>query len=147
MVDVFEAAYRVAHDFKGGAVALAARIGRNPGTLLNELNPACETAKLGIGEAQAITFATQDPRIAQAMLAPIGYTAVALPDYDKVGDTALLDLFITRDEQSGRFAEALSKALEDGRISADEFEAIEAAGMEAVGALLTLISRLKGMVR
>ena len=39
-MDVFEAAYRVAHDFRpDGAVGLARRLGKNPGTLLNKLNP------------------------------------------------------------------------------------------------------------
>lgn len=146
-MDVFEAAYRVAHDFKGGTVALAARIGRNPGTLLNEVNPACETAKLGIGEAAAMTAAANDPRIPAAMLAAINYTAVPLPDYERVSDGALLDLFLNRDSELGEFAAVVRQALDDGEISAREFELIEAEGLQAVTAFLTLIGRLKGMVR
>lgn len=43
-MDVLHAAYVVAHEFKPkGAVGLAAKLGVNPGTFLNRVNPEQET--------------------------------------------------------------------------------------------------------
>lgn len=61
-MDVHDAAYRVAHDFlPDGAVGLARKLGKVPGTFLNQLNPHQETAKLGLGDAVAKQAAV-DPR-------------------------------------------------------------------------------------
>ena len=63
MTDVFDAAYRVAHDFKpDGAVGLARRLGKNPGTFLNKLNPHQETHHLTLGEAVLLPAVPRDTK-------------------------------------------------------------------------------------
>lgn len=146
-MDVLEASYRVAHDYKGGAVALAARMGKNPGTLLNKLNPHCETSALSLSDAVAISVVTGDRRICEAFAAVLDCAVIALPDHEKTSDAALLDLLLERDSAFGEFAGALREAIADGSVSQAEFEILEREGLQAVAALLTLLSRLKGMVR
>lgn len=146
-MDVFEAAYRVAHDYKGGAVALAGRLGKNPGTLLNKLNPHHETCVLSLSDAVAISVVTGDRRILEAFAAVLDCAVIALPDHETTSDAALLDLLLHKDSELGDFASALSDAIADGKVTAAEFSAMEREGLQAVAALLTLLSRLKGMVR
>lgn len=98
-MNVFDAVYRVAHDFADrGAVGLAARIGKNAGTFLNEVSGTCETAKLGLGTAVAMSVAANDARILHAFADALGFVAVRRPAASaEAGDAALLDLFLSLD--------------------------------------------------
>lgn len=147
-MDVHDAAYRVAHDFvPDGAVGLARKLGVNPGTLLNQLNPSQETAKLGIGQAVAMSAMSGDARILHAFADSIGYLALPKPDFSKVSDSSLLEILLMRDERQGNFASSISSALADGAISESEYKEIELAGYLAAAAALELVLRLKGLCR
>lgn len=143
-MDIFDAAYRVAHDFPDrGAVGLAIKIGKNPGTLLNEISPGCETAKLGLGTALAMSVAANDPRILHAFADALGFVAVRRPTLgDGVADEAILDLFLSRDVRTGSFAETVSAALADGRITKDEMGEINAKAYQAAAAIFDIRARL-----
>lgn len=145
-MDVFEAAYRVAHDFRpDGAVGLARRLGKNPGTLLNKLNPHQETHHLTLGEAVAMSIAAGDVRIAQAMAWEMGGVFVMLPPAAGASDLELLTLMLQRDVSGGRFAQTVEQCLEDGRISARDWQAIRDAGVTYVSAFMALMQRFEGM--
>lgn len=147
-MDVLDAAYRVAHDFPDrGAVGLAARLDKNPGTFLNELAAGCETAKLGLGTAVAMSLATGDPRILHAFADALGYVAVCRPDpAAEASDSALLDLFLSRDSLLGEFGLVVQQALADGRISAEEMGDIKRRAYAAVAAIFDIRARLQGLV-
>lgn len=145
-MDVFEAAYRVAHDFRpDGAVGLARNLGENPGTLLNKLNPHQETHHLTLGEAVAMSIASGDVRIAQAFAWEVGGAFVRLPPAAAASDLELLTLMLQRDEAGGRFAQTVEQCLEDGRISARDWQAIRDAGVTYVSAFMALMQRFEGM--
>lgn len=145
-MDFMYAAYRVAHDFADrGAVGLAARLDKNPGTFLNELSPGCDTAKLGLGTAVAMSLAANDFRILHAFADTCGHLAFPKPDLSNVSDQALLDLWFARDEAAGRFAETVRRALADGGISAAEFSEIKAAAYRYAAAVLEIVARLEGL--
>jgi len=145
-MDVFEAAYRVAHDFRpDGAVGLARRLGKNPGTLLNKLNPHQETHHLTLGEAVAMSIAAGDVRIAQAFAWEVGGVFVRLPQPAGASDLELLTLMLQRDVSGGRFAQMVEQCLEDGRISARDWQAIRDAGVTYVSAFMALMQRFEGM--
>lgn len=143
-MDIFDAAYRVAHDFPDrGAVGLAIKIGKNPGTLLNEISPGCETAKLGLATALAMSVAANDPRILHAFADALGFVAVRRPTLsDGVADEAILDLFLSRDVRAGTFAETVSAALADGRITKDEMGEINAKAYQVAAAIFDIRARL-----
>ncbi len=142
-MDVFEASYRVAHDFRpDGAVGLARRLGKNPGTLLN---PHQETHHLTLGEAVAMSIASGDARIAQAFAWEMGGVFVKLPPKAGASDLELLTLMLQRDEAGGRFAATVEQCLEDGRISARDWQAIRDAGVGYVSAFMALMQRFEGM--
>lgn len=144
-MDVFDAAYRVAHDYPGGAVALARVLGKNPGTFLNEVNPGQETHKLGMGDAVAASIAARDFRILRAFADACGHLAFPKPPLGGVSDEALLDLFLKRDAALAAFASVIRQALEDGAISEREFRAIRAAGNEYAATVLEIVARLEGL--
>jgi len=119
-MDVFEAAYRVAHDFRpDGAVGLARRLGKS--------------------------IASGDARIAQAFAWEMGGVFVKLPTRAGASDLELLTLMLQRDEAGGRFASTVEQCLEDGRISARDWQAIRDAGVGYVSAFMALMQRFEGM--
>lgn len=145
-MDVLKAAYDVAHDFPDrGAVGLAARLDKNAGTFLNELSPGCETAKLGLGTALAMTLATKDYRILYAFADTCGHLAFPKPDFSRVSDAALLDMFLVRDEAAGRFAETVRLALADGSVSRAELSRIRERAHSYAAAVLEIVARLEGL--
>lgn len=145
-MDVFEAAYRVAHDFRpDGAVGLARKLGKNPGTFLNKLNPHQETHHLTVGEAVAMSHAAGDTRIVQAMAWEMGGAFVKLPPMEGASDMELLTLLLVREEKEGVFAETVLRCLDDGRISEKDWREIRTAGMAYLGAFMGLMQRFEGM--
>jgi hypothetical protein len=147
-MDIFDAAYRVAHDFpERGAVGLALKIGKNPGTFLNEVSGTVETAKLGLATAVAMSVAADDPRILHAFADAMGFVAIKRPSpHDDASDQALLDLFLSRDIRAGSFAKAVASAIEDGHISRDEMADIQERAYQAAQAIFDIRSRLAGLV-
>lgn len=145
-MDVFEAAYRVAHDFKpNGAVGLARKLGKNPAVLLNKLNPNQETHHLSLGDAVAISHAADDDRIAQAFAWERGGFFVRWPQRSGASDMELLTLWMTREQRSGQFAAVVERCYADGGISEQDWREIKAAGMAYVAAFLELMHRFEGM--
>lgn len=143
-MDVFEAAYRLAHDFEpDGAVGLARKLGVNPGTLLNQLNPNTDTHTLALGRAVQMSVFTEDPRILDAFAGEMGRVTFPLPKAGAVSDMAMLDLVLLRDERVGEFAGLLNKAWEDGRITQGEIKQLRTQGMKVVSAFLELLARLE----
>lgn len=146
-MDVFNAAYRLAHDFRpDGAVGLARKLGINQGTFLNQLNPNTETHGLSLARALQMSVFTGDRRILAAFAAEMGCAVVSLPDLRRKSNRDLLALMLQRDREVGEFAQQVETALADQRISPRELEAIRSAGMEAVGAFLELMARFEEVV-
>lgn len=147
-MDVMDAAYRVAHDFKpNGATGLARQMGLPAGTFLNRVNPEQETHSLPLGMAVAMSVASDDFRILHAFADTCGFVAFKKPDFSRVSDASLLEIVLKRDREEGEFAAVLAAALENGQVSPGEFMAIQSEGYEAAAALLELVERVRGLVR
>lgn len=145
-MDVFDAAYRVAHDFRpDGAAGLARKLGKNPGTFLNKLNPGQETHKLTLEEAVLVSTATGDRRILEAFAATLGCGVFELPAAGWACDSELISLLLRRDQKTGEFARVLDRALEDGRICRAEARELRLWGMRVVQTMVELVARLESM--
>lgn len=145
-MDVLQAVYRVAHDFEPkGAVGLAAKMGLNPGTFLNRVNPEQDTHSLPIGMAVAMTLAANDFRILHAFADTCGHLAFPKPDYSCVSDSSLLDMVLQRDVQMGALSSVIASAIEDGSINPVEMGRIAEAAYDVVSCTLELVERLKGL--
>lgn len=146
-MDVIEAAYRVAHDYRpNGAVGIAPRIGKSAGTLLNELNPHQESHKLGLLTATAMQAASGDHRILHAMAHTLGEVCFPVPDLSNVSDAALLEMLAKIGQEGGDFYRELNIALEDKRFSREDFATVKREAMEFIAAIAQAIARIEGMV-
>lgn len=151
-MDVFEAAYRVAHDYqggaakKGGAVQLAIKMGQNPGTFLNRLNPDQETHKLWLGDAVQMQVVSGDHRILHAMAATLGEVCHPLPDLTDVSDQALLDLICRIGTEGGEFYQAINAGLNRTRFARADYERTREEGLQFIAAIAETMARLEGLV-
>lgn len=146
-MDIFEAAYRTAHDHQPqGAVGLARRLGKNPGTFLNELNPGQEGHKLGLGDATAMQTVSGDHRILHAMAHTLGEVCFALPDMHAVSDQCLLGHITKIGAESGDFYRVLHIALADGKFSRRDYRQVKQEAMEYIAAIAEAVHRIEGIV-
>lgn len=147
-MDVMQAAYRVAHDFRpDGASGLARKLGAPAGTFLNRVNPEQDTHYLPLGMAVAMSVAANDFRILHAFADTCGFLAFVKPDYSRVSDASLLEMVLQRDVRLGAFAGVVESALDDGVICPVEMARIEETAYEVAAATLALVERLRGLRR
>ena len=147
-MDVMQAAYRVAHDFKqGGATGLARQMGLPSGTFLNRVNPEQDTHTLPLGMAVAMSLAARDFRVLHAFADTCGHLAFLKPDLSRVSDASLLEMVLRRDVTLGAFAGVVESAIDDGAIDPVEMARIEETAYDLAAAVLEMVERLRGLRR
>ena len=138
-MDVTTAAFNVAHDFNGGVVALAPKIGKNPNTLNQEV-AGIGTAKLGLRDAVKMTIQAGDYRILDAFAMQCGRMTMPLPEMLHLdGD----DCMIALGRASREFAELCGEicgSLNDGRVTDNEHDRIQREGSQLVSAISSLLA-------
>ena len=79
-MNIQDAAHRIGHEYPGGAVALAHRMGINPTVFNSKLNPNNATHHLTLAEAQRMQQLTGRTDILEAMASglPLALTGQAL---------------------------------------------------------------------
>ena len=78
-MNIQDAAHRIGHEYPGGAVALAHRIGINPTVFNSKLNPNNLTHHLTLAEAQRMQLLTGRTDILEAMASELGYVIMHRP--------------------------------------------------------------------
>lgn len=142
-----QAKYDVVHQFpNGGAVRLGPLVGIKPGTLSNKVNPQLETHHLTVDEAVAIQNAAQDFRILYAEAELLNHAAIPLGNYNNVSDVELLNVYARLHAEIGDLAESINDALDDHRITREDFNTIAKEGGQMVQAWLELRARLEGLI-
>jgi hypothetical protein len=124
-----------------GAVALAPKLGMQPGTLSNKANPLQEH-QLTLRESASLQLGADDFRILKAYAASLGHAVYALPPQN-VSDVELLNQYAAFHAAVGEKAEALRAALGDGRIDQAEVEAVKRAVYEVAATGLAVVARLE----
>lgn len=142
-----QALYHAAHDYPGGATAIAAVDGViSPSTLNHKLSRTGANPKhrVNVDELQLILDLTRDPRIVDALLHPIGWVGVDVSELGEEDTPQSLLTGITgmlRSEND--LSEQLAKALADDHVDDDELAQFE---MLAVR-MLQAVFRLRAAVR
>lgn len=139
---LLDAAFHLAHDYPGGATALAARLGKNPGTFCHELT-ATGTAKLGLMDAAKITLLTGNRAILNAFAAQAGCMVLPLP-----GHAAGLDTFSALAETAREFSEfvaSVADAARDGKVTANELARVDRELSEMIAAAQEIRATLAAM--
>ncbi len=142
MSTVLDAAFHLAHDYPGGAAALAPRMGKAHGTLCHELT-ATGTAKLGLVDALKLSHLTGSRSILNAFASELGCVVLPLPahhagidTFRQIADTA---------REFGEFITSVADAAGDGQITANELAQAEREFSELVSAGQAYLTRLTAM--
>jgi hypothetical protein len=120
-MNILDAAYHTVHDYKGGANALAPRMGiKSPAVLNSKVNLNTDTHHLTLLEASKLMTLTNDYRILQSLNAVHGKVAIDLPDIPENRDTALTDLVLSFGMKGGNVYTLFKEMMADGRITHGE---------------------------
>lgn len=141
-MNVLDAAYNAAHDYQGGAEALAVRLGKRGSSLSHELT-GTGTAKLGLLDAVKISQLTGDVRVVQAYAAACGGMFVPLAPVDTHG-AALQDVAVAVKEFSD-LVSAFTSAMADGVVTDNELRRVEREAGDLFGAVHRLLQAAKGL--
>lgn len=144
---VADAAYHTVHDYPGGAVALAHRLGANAAVLSHKVSPSCGTHHLSLDEAARVMDLTGDHRILVAMCRRLGYLGpIPAVAYEGIADEQLLEMVARMHGETSDVSRSLVEALADGRVTRDELGRFEIEAQEAMTAIAALLDRVRGMV-
>lgn len=142
---VEQAVYETAHDYPGGARALAERMGLRPGTFNNKCDPAMTGHTVNLSEVRQMMRMTGDHRILLAVARELGYACVRVGDYSNVSDMELLNAWADWDAERGETVQAIRNALHDHAISEGEIERIRKEMYDDFQKELELLARLEGL--
>lgn len=122
-MNIQDAAHRIGHEYPGGAVALAHRMGIGPVVFNSKLNPNTLTHHLSLAEAQRMQLLTGRTDILEAMADELGYVVVKIPDCAHDVDIAKA----TRKAviEFGEWINQIDRSLDDGAVTQNELKAIE----------------------
>ncbi|WP_395504675.1 phage regulatory CII family protein [Ectopseudomonas hydrolytica] len=134
-----QALHHAAHDYPGGATAIAAVDGHNPTTLNHKLSLTNTTHTPNINDLQLVLDLTRDPRIVDAILHPIGWVGIDISDLrDTDTPQALLASIGELLNREGDVVCHLTKSLSDGRLDCDELAEFELLAERLAQALFKL---------
>lgn len=138
--------HEIAHGYPGGVEALAARMGKNPGTMRKKLLPNEDTHDLTVKELRKIVDYCDTDRIAQAFADERGLMCIKKPDFESLSDKEILDLFLDLQAKQGEWAREISKSMENGDINWNELVAIRKEYDEFITAAAEVMNRLQSFM-
>lgn len=143
--NAFEAFRQLAYTH--GVVELATQMGLKPGTLYNKADADEDTHhQPTLRDVILATRMTGDMRVLDALNESFGRAAFDISNMDDRSDDALLELFTDYGSENGEFCQALGAALRGKRFTADAYVLIESEAMDVIAALMTIVTRVKGLV-
>lgn len=143
--DLERAMYSLVHDHEGGAPALAPLVRMNPGTLANKVNYRMDSHHLTVDEAVQIQLVRRAFPVFEAEARLFGFITVPVPRLRNVSDMQLLDAWADWHADIGETGAEIKKALQDGRITRAEIDAIRREMFEDFQRELELLQRLEAL--
>jgi len=118
-------AYRIAHEYQGGVVALSSMMGKNDKVMASKLNPNIDTHHLNIEElAMLADFTNTNVQVAQYFAEKQNAVVVELPIIPIDSDIGLLDNYMEIMKELGRLSTEFQSDFSDGNINNKEFDRI-----------------------
>ncbi len=144
-MDVQDAFYHTVHDYKGGAEALAPRMGVSPAILRNKADPRKEHNKPMLADADKVMGLTGDYRILHSLAANHNHVCIKVDPKGTASDLAILELVTHVWQSNGDVGSAVHAALADGRVERCELKKVRAAIYKTQQALNEMLVRLEEM--
>lgn len=143
-MDVHDALYKAAHEFRGGIEALAMRMGKVAQVLRNKLNRNTTTNVVSLAEFDMmLPYVGYEPL--RVLAAQHGFALYEVAEGEG-GDQAVLEMFAALVGSHGNVGTEIYAALADGRIEAHEMKRINDAARAVHSDLQSLLARLAGMM-
>lgn len=141
-------AYRLAHQFNGGVVALASMMGKGDKVLSSKLNPNTDTHHLNIEELDMLAdFTNSNLELAEYFAAKGNAVVVPFPVVPDDGDMGLLDGYMAIMKELGELSSTFQSAYADGNITEREFEQINHEASDVIAKALAFVGSIKRVVR
>lgn len=143
-MNVQDAAYATVHDYKGGSVSLAPRLGMSDAVLRGKVNPNNDRNVLSLAEASKMMGITGDHQILHALAAEHGYVLQPIQ-----GDAAecLMSAVLASSAAKGDLAAVISAATADGVITPNELSDITRACAELQARVVAIGKRAAAKVQ
>lgn len=138
-MNVLDAAHRIAHEYPGGAKALAARMGINQVVFNSKLNPNVTTHHLMLAEAMTMQHMTGRNDILHAMAEDLNHVAIPLP---VASDDDLAHSISTCCAEFGDYLRRVDEVIRDGKVTPNERKDLERELTEMIAAA----THLQGLV-
>jgi hypothetical protein len=124
-VKITHLAYRIAHEYRGGVVALSSMMGKNDRVMASKLNPNIDTHHLNIEELSMLAdFTNTNIEVAQYFAQKQNAVVVELPNIPADSDMSLLDNYMDIMKELGQLSTEFQSDFADGNINTKEFERI-----------------------
>jgi len=141
----FEAFRQLVYTF--GVMELAPQMGLKPGTLYNKADADEDTHhQPSLRDVVLATRLTGDMRVLDSLNEHFGRACFDVTPLTHVSDEALLELLLTLGKESGEFHAVMHSALIDKNFNKQSLNVIRAEAFDMVSALMTLVSRLEGLL-
>lgn len=143
-MNIIDAAYATTHDYPGGTVSLAPRMGMSSAVLRGKVNPNDAGHKLTVGEAVKMQDITGDHRIMLAMSDHLGYTCIKLP-MPGASDMEMLDAFLEVSKELGEMSREFQSDWSDGKIDPVELDRLRSRLYALQQAVAYLMARIESL--
>lgn len=140
-MNVIDAAYVSVHDYPGGSVALAPRLGMSSAILRGKVNPNDAGHHLTLLESVVMQQLTGDHRVLRAMADELGYVMIPVPSLTEEDISHALS---TMCAEFGDYLRKVDESMRDGKITTTERRALEKELSEMVAAATHLQALLAG---
>lgn len=144
-MDLLDAFYNIVYDYKGGAEALAARMGMSASVLRNKADRNKDCNKPLLVDADKIMALTGDTRILDVLAANHGGVFIKIDADAPASDLAVLELVTHVWRANGDVGAAVDSALADGKVEPHELARVRSAIYRTQQAMTAMLMRLEGM--
>ncbi len=146
MREFFRKIQKTAHSY--GVRKIAEQLNLQRGTFYNKLNTdeSCIHHKLTLQEFIDIVRITNDKSILISLCGLFNYSAYELPNTTELADEALLDVINSVHISSGQTHRAMAEALEDGRITQEEYVMFSRQVFGLLSGIMSWQARVQAMV-
>jgi len=133
--------------YSNGVADMARLMGLKVGTLYNKADADIESlAQPTLRDLVLATEVTGNYQVLDALNEMFGRACYSTSGHANASDEALLELLARLGAENGEFHAALHSALVDQKFSEQDLSRIRAEAFDLIGALMTLVHRVEGLV-